>query len=79
MSTLTIRNFDDRLKQKLRESAAARGVSMEQEVRDRLADSLAGPRRKRSILEDLRRLGEAPEGAFDLKKISDEMWGEGLR
>ena len=79
MSTLTIRNFDDRLKQKLRESAAARGVSMEQEVRDRLADSLAAPRRKKSILEDLRRLGEEPKEPFDLKKISDEMWDEGLR
>ena len=79
MSTLTIRNFDDRLKQKLRESAAARGVSMEQEVRDRLADSLAVPRRKKSILEDLRRLGETPQEPFDLKKISDEMWDEGLR
>jgi plasmid stability protein len=79
MSTLTIRNLDDRVKQKLRESAAARGVSMEQEARDRLAESFNVARRKPSILEDLRRLGAKPGEPFDLKKISDEMWEEGLR
>ena len=33
MGSLTIRNLDDRVKQKLRQRAAARGVSMEQEAR----------------------------------------------
>ena len=37
MSTITIRNLDDSVKQVLRERAAARGVSMEQEVREFLA------------------------------------------
>jgi phosphopantothenoylcysteine decarboxylase/phosphopantothenate--cysteine ligase len=34
MSTITIRNLDGAVKQTLRERAAARGVSMEQEIRD---------------------------------------------
>ena len=79
MSTLTIRNLDERVKQRLRESAAARGVSMEQEARNRLAESFNVPRRRQSILEDLRRLGKRPSEPFDLKKASDEMWDDGLR
>ncbi|WP_287099790.1 hypothetical protein [Mesorhizobium sp.] len=38
MSTITIRKLDERVKQLLRERAAARGVSMEQEVRDSLRE-----------------------------------------
>ena len=34
MASLTIRNFDDELKQRLRLQAARHGASMEQEVRD---------------------------------------------
>lgn len=34
MASLTIRNFDDDLKQRLRLQAARHGASMEQEVRD---------------------------------------------
>ncbi|NGN44076.1 hypothetical protein G6N74_23700 [Mesorhizobium sp. CGMCC 1.15528] len=78
MSTITIRNLDDGVKQELRKRAAERGVSMEQEVRDALADRIAGPRQRKSILEDLRRLGANPDKPFDQKKISDEMWNEGL-
>ncbi|RWK41945.1 plasmid stabilization protein [Mesorhizobium sp.] len=40
MGTLTIRNLDDSVKQKLRERAAARGVSMEEEARSVLAKSV---------------------------------------
>lgn len=78
MSTLTIRNLDENVKQALRKRAAERGVSMEQEARDVLAESVGKPRRRRSILEDLRRLGIKPDQPFDQKKISDEMWNEGL-
>ena len=39
MSTITVRNLDDSVKQVLRERAAARGVSMEQEVRDALREA----------------------------------------
>ena len=34
MASLTIRNFDDELKHRLRLQAASHGASMEQEVRD---------------------------------------------
>lgn len=78
MSTLTIRNLDENVKQALRKRAAERGVSMEQEAREALAESVARPRRRQSILEDLRRLGVKPDKHFDQKKISDEMWDEGL-
>ncbi len=37
MATLTIRNVPEEVKQALRIAAARRGVSMEQEARDRLA------------------------------------------
>jgi plasmid stability protein len=79
MSTLTIRNVDDRIKSELRKRAAERGVSMEQEIRDVLTESIRAPRRRASILEDLRKLGVKPKIPFDLKKVSDEMWDEGLR
>lgn len=80
MGTLTIRNLDDAVKQKLRERAAARGVSMEQEARDTLARSVTddGKRRRKPTIEELTRLGVKPPQPFDLKKLTDEMWDEGL-
>jgi plasmid stability protein len=78
MGTLTIRNLDDNVKLELRKRAAERGVSMEQEARDRLSKSLGRPTRKRSILEDLKKLAIAPTEPFDQKKITDEMWDESL-
>ncbi len=78
MSSLMIRNLDESVKQALRKRAAERGVSMEQEARDALAESIARPRRRKSIIDDLRRLGVDPDKPFDQKKISDEMWDEGL-
>jgi plasmid stability protein len=80
MGTLTIRNLDDRVKQKLRESAAAHGVSMEQEARDVLTREIDSPlpQRRRPRLEVLTRLGIKPDKPIDWKKLSDEMWDEGL-
>ncbi|WP_157019312.1 FitA-like ribbon-helix-helix domain-containing protein [Mesorhizobium xinjiangense] len=81
MGTLTIRNLDDDVKQALRERAAVRGVSMEEEARRTLASSItaeaAGEKRRRPRLEVLRELAVKPKEPFDLKKISDEMWDEG--
>ncbi len=79
MSTLTIRNIDESLKHKLRQRAAERGVSVEQQVRDVLAESVKAPRCRESILADLQKLGVRPTTPLDQKKISDEMWDEGLR
>lgn len=79
MSNLTVRNVDEGVKYSLRQRATERGVSLEQQVRDVLAESVKGPRRRESILADLRKLGIKPKTPFDLKKVSDEMWEEGLR
>lgn len=53
MATLTIRNVPDEVKHELRLAAAARGVSMEQEARDRLA--------KREISRDAARKATSEE------------------
>lgn len=80
MSTLTIRNLNPEVKRQLRALAAEHGVSMEQEARDALARGVVAeqPRRKPSI-EAMTRLGVKPDKPFDLKKVSDQMWDEGLR
>lgn len=80
MTTLLIRNVDPEIKRQLRKLAAEHGVSMEQEARNALVRGLAAqsPRRKPSI-EAMTRLGRKPDKPFDLKKVSDEMWDEGLR
>ena len=85
MSTITIRNLDDSVKQVLRERAAARGVSMEQEVRDSLRE-MAMPRtrlengawRLKASREEILALGRKLERPFDLTAITDHMWDEGL-
>ncbi|GAA2836360.1 plasmid stability protein [Aminobacter aminovorans] len=77
MGTLTIRNLEEATKRELRGRAAARGVSMEQEVRERLASSVRKPEKKATI-EEILALGVKPSEPFDLKKLSDEMWDEGL-
>jgi plasmid stability protein len=43
MASLTIRNIDDELKQRLRLQAARHGASMEQEVRDILRRAIEAP------------------------------------
>lgn len=82
VATLTIRNLDEEVKRDIGRAAAERGVSMEQEARDRLAR----PRRSRragsgevSAEEILRRYARKPDEPFDLKRLTDEIWDEGLR
>jgi plasmid stability protein len=80
MTTLMIRNLDPEIKRQLRKLAAEHGVSMEQEARDALARGVATDRpRRKPLIEELTRLGVKPDKPFDLKKVSDEMWEEGLR
>jgi len=77
---MMIRNVPDELKRELRRRAADRGVSMEQEARDALARGVAAPAaRRKPLIEALSKLGRKPKQPFDLKKVSDEMWDEGLR
>ncbi|RWO79537.1 hypothetical protein [Mesorhizobium sp.] len=78
MGTLTIRNLDDDLKQKLRERAARHGVSMEQEARNLLLKDVAVTKERggdfvtaEEILEFGRRLQQAD---FDQKKFTDDLW-----
>ncbi|TIL71010.1 MAG: hypothetical protein E5Y65_23345 [Mesorhizobium sp.] len=78
MGTLTIRNLDDDLKQKLREQAARHGVSMEQEARNLLLKDVAVTKERdgdfvtaEEILEFGRRLQQAD---FDQKKFTDDLW-----
>ena len=77
MATLTIRNLDDNVKQELRKRAAERGVSMEQEARDRLADSVefseSGRGPSRRISGGWRSSRSEP---IDFKKLSDDLWDE---
>ncbi|WP_309086358.1 hypothetical protein [Chelativorans sp.] len=76
MPTLTIRNLDENVKRELRKRAAEHGISMEEEARRRLAQSLGMGGRKKSVLAELERLAVKPKEPFDLKTISDEMWDE---
>ncbi|MER8439410.1 hypothetical protein NKH36_28545 [Mesorhizobium sp. M1312] len=78
MGTLTIRNLDDDLKQKLRERAARHGVSMEQEARNLLLKDVAVAKERdgdfvtaEEILEYGRRLQRVD---FDQKKFTDDLW-----
>ncbi len=85
MSTITIRNLDDSVKQVLRERAAARGVSMEQEVRDSLRE-VAIPKTKledgawrlKASRDEILALGRKLERPFDPKAITGHMSDEGL-
>ena len=78
MSSLTIRKLVDDIKTKLRLSAAAKGISMEEEARRRLRASLseAEPARKKLTVEELLAFGSKPAVPFDQKQVSDEMWSE---
>ncbi len=72
MSTMTIRNIEDEVKQALRERAAKRGVSMEQEVRTILKEVIltgdvgTAPARQENWYKAIRKRVE-PYGGFDLE------------
>jgi plasmid stability protein len=66
MATLTIRNLDAALKERLRVRAAQHGHSMEAEVRDILQDTLNQPERPAVNLYQRIRSRFAPLGGVDL-------------
>ena len=66
MATLTIRNLDAALKERLRVRAAQHGHSMEAEVRDILQDTLKEPERPVANLYQRIRARFAPIGGVDL-------------
>ena len=67
MATLTIRNLDPALKERLRVRAAQHGHSMEAEVRDILQDTLNEPERPAVNLYQRIRSRFAPLGGVDLE------------
>jgi plasmid stability protein len=85
MGTVTVRKLDDAVIRDLRRSAAERGVSMEQEARDRLRRplSLNEPRKSeagepkwhlKASLEEILALGRKPSEPIDHKAESDALY-----
>lgn len=84
MGSMTVRKIDDEVISDLRISAARRGVSMEQEARDRLRQPLREPvaqpdhekpwRLKASREEILATLGKLPNMDFDQKEVTDRLY-----
>ena len=71
-ATLTIRNVDPRLKERLRLRAARHGHSMEAELRDILRQALAiGETRETNLAEAIRKR-MAPFGGVDLEPLPPE-------
>ncbi|MQB07180.1 plasmid stabilization protein [Agrobacterium tumefaciens] len=67
MASMTIRNIDDALKQRLRVRAATHGRSMEDEARDILRVALATSERPARNLVETIRARLAPIGGVDLE------------
>lgn len=86
MGSLTVRKVDDDVMRDLRISAARRGVSMEQEARDRLRQPIVipadGPPGKldkewkvEAAIEDILAFGRRlPKVEFDTKRATDELY-----
>ena len=66
MASLTIRNLDETLKQRLRERAARHGRSMEEEAREILKAGVAAKNAPRRNLAEAIRQYVAPFGGVDL-------------
>jgi plasmid stability protein len=65
VATLTIRNIEPAVKEKLRVRAARNGHAMEAELRDILRDALAGDRNRETNLAEAIRRRFAPFGGVD--------------
>lgn len=86
MATVTVRKLDDQIIRDLRRSAAERGVSMEQEARDRLRrplprdehrqpDDESGPKwHLEASLDEILALGRMPKEPIDHKAESDALY-----
>ena len=76
MASITIRNLDEDLKQRLRIRAAAKGASMEQEARDILRTSLHSTRPAARNLAEAIRSRFAPLGGIELTIPPRELMSE---
>ena len=74
MGQLLVRNVDDGLKERLKESARRNGHSLEAEVRDRLLDSFGGPDPEfwRDIADRARDYGFTQEDLDRMEEIKRE-------
>ena len=76
MTTLTIRNVDPALKERLRVRAAHHGHSMEAELRDIVSAALAGEDNRETNLADAIRRRFAPLGGVELPPHPPQAIGE---
>jgi len=76
MPTLTIRNIDPTLKERLRVRAAHNGRSMEAELRHILNDVLVGDRGPETNLAEAIRRRFAPFGGVELEPHPRQLTGE---
>lgn len=76
MASITIRNIEGGLKQRLRVRAAQHGRSMEDEVRDILRAALAQEDRTAQNIADAVHRRFAALGGFDMPEVSREMGRE---
>lgn len=67
MTTLTVRNVDPALKERLRVRAATQGHSMEAELRHILREALSGDRKPEPSLAEAIRRRFAPFGGVELE------------
>ena len=72
MSSITIRNLDDKLKASLRLRAARHGLSMEQEVRNILQNTLAAETSPASGLDFAMRINQRFKGLARLQQVDAE-------
>ena len=76
MTTLSVRNVDPALKERLRVRAAHNGHSMEAELRDLLSAALSGDNSREINLADAIRRRFAPLGGVELEPNPPQPAGE---
>lgn len=75
MAAITVRNIAETVKHEVQKRAVARGVSMEQHVRDLIVESVQKPlERPRLSVDEILALGKRPAVDFDQKKVTDELY-----
>lgn len=70
MSELTLHNLDERLLQRLQESAAARGVTVEEEAKDILNDQCSISINKKKAMAKAREIRKQTAGRSHTNSIS---------
>ena len=75
MAAITVRNIDESVKHEVQKRAVARGVSMEQHLRDLINDSVQKQlERPRLSVDEILALGKRPAVDFNQKTVTDELY-----